>query len=383
MPNKKHVGSEYAARDARNHMRVCECGARLCPMRQPAAPNAPSRRAVSTALRFGPQLGLHLANNERVDELLVIIVNYRTADLAVACLRSLAPELASIRTARAVVVDNASHDGSVERLDREIASHHAGFVELLALARNRGFGSGNNAALRQMLACRPARFVCLLNPDTEVRPGALRALLDFAHDHPRAGILGSRCENADGSARASAFRFHSALGELEAEAAFGPLSRVLARYAIAPVPSASAERCDWVSGAAMLVRREVFERIGLFDEAFFLYYEETDLALRAAKAGFECWYVPASRVFHHCGQASGITGERAAHTRIPNYWYASRRHYFTKHYGRLYAVLADSAWLTGSAWRRLHRALRVRANDAPPRRFGDFVSYNLPKWVQP
>jgi N-acetylglucosaminyl-diphospho-decaprenol L-rhamnosyltransferase len=316
------------------------------------------------------------------NQLLVVIVNYRTAELASACLRSLEPEVAALRGCQVVVVDNDSRDGSAEQLASVIAQNYASWAELLPLDYNGGFAQGNNAAIRRALHGAAPAFVYLLNPDTQVRPGALSELLQFAEAHPRAGIMGSRCDDAEGNARSSAFRFHSVLGELESEAAFGPVSRLLKSFAIASPPSAAAERTDWVSGAAMLVRRQVFEQIGLLDEDFFLYYEETDFARRAKQHGFECWYVPRSRVVHYCGQATGITGERAAQTRVPNYWYASRRRYFTKHHGRLYAALADTAWLAGASIRRTRHALRARAASDPPRRYSDFIQYNLPRWVQ-
>jgi N-acetylglucosaminyl-diphospho-decaprenol L-rhamnosyltransferase len=315
--------------------------------------------------------------------MLIVIVNYRTASLVADCLRSLEPEIANLPGTRVVVVDGGSADGSAEQLEMCIRERGYGrWVELLALRENRGFAAGNNAGLRYALASgdRPAH-VYLLNPDTVVLPGALTALTDFMREHPRAGILGSRCENPDGSPRQTAFRFHSILGELESEAGLGVVSRVLADAKIALPVSREPHRCDWVSGAAMLVRTEVFERVGLLDEEFFLYYEETDFALRAARAGFECWYVPASRVIHYCGQASGITGADAHKNRVPDYWYASRRRYFEKHHGRMYAATADAAWLAGSLTRRCRRALLQRPSQDPPKQLRDFLRWSALRWT--
>ncbi|HKU42592.1 MAG TPA: glycosyltransferase family 2 protein, partial [Polyangiales bacterium] len=236
--------------------------------------------------------------------MLIIIVNYRTATLVADCLRSLEPEVAGLPGTRVVVVDGGSGDRSAEQIaDCIRANGYERWAELLALRDNRGFAAGNNAGLRHALATgdRPD-YVFLLNPDTVVLPGALGALASFMREHRRAGIVGCRCENPDGSPRQTAFRFHSILGELESEAAMGMVSRMLAESRVAMPVWKEPHRCDWVSGAAMLVRTEVFERIGLMDEDFFLYYEETDFALRAARAGFECWYLPASRVIHYCGQ---------------------------------------------------------------------------------
>jgi GT2 family glycosyltransferase len=318
-----------------------------------------------------------MARNVTYD-LLIVIVNYRTAALVADCLRSLAPERAALPGTRVVVVDGGSADGSAEQLEACIREcGYGSWVELLALPVNRGFAAGNNAGLRHAIAMgdRPA-FVYLLNPDTVVLPGALRALLRFMREHPRAGIAGSRCENPDGSPRQTAFRFHSILGELESEAGLGLVSRLLDDTKIAMPVGSEPHECDWVSGAAMLVRTEVFERVGLLDEEFFLYYEETDFIRRAARAGFECWYVPASRIIHYCGQASGITGTQAHKKRVPGYWYASRRRYFEKHHGRMYAAAADAAWLAGSITRRCRRALLHRPSQDPPKQLRDFLRWS-------
>ena len=145
--------------------------------------------------------------------------------------------------------------------------------------------------------------------------------------------------------------------------------------------STTPHRADWVCGAAMMVRSAVFEQVGLMDERFFLYYEETDLALRAARGGFESWYVPASRIVHYCGQSSGITGDEAYKKRVPDYWYASRKRYFAKHHGHAYGVLADAAWLAGSVSRRCRRALLQRPSQDPPQQLRDFLRFSAQRWT--
>lgn len=314
---------------------------------------------------------------------LIVIVNYRTASLVADCLRSLESELADVTDARVTVVDNGSADGSAEAIARTISENDYGaWVELLALPDNRGFAAGNNAAIRSAMrdGARP-EFVYLLNPDTVVRPGAVRELVTFMRAHPRCGIAGSRNENPDATPRETAFRFPTALGELESEAALGAMSRLLARKKIALPISGSPHRADWVCGAAMMIRYAVLDQIGLMDERFFLYYEETDLAFRAARAGFECWYVPASRIIHFCGQASGITGSEAYKKRVPDYWYASRRYYFEKHYGPAYLALADAAWLSGSISRRCRRALLQQPSQDPPQQLQDFLRWSAQRWM--
>src|SRR5690606_33467105 len=139
-------------------------------------------------------------------------------------------------------------------------------------------------------------------------------------EHPDVGLAGSRIENPDGTPRRSAFRFHSLAGEFEKAMRWGVVSKLLSRWIVAPPVQENAHPTDWVSGACMIVRRQVLEQVGLLDEHYFLYYEEQDLALRAARAGWTCWYVPASRVVHLVGQSSGVTGAQRTQKRTPRYW---------------------------------------------------------------
>lgn len=311
-------------------------------------------------------------------ELAVVVVNYRTPALAVACLRSLEPELAGVRGGSVVVVDNHAGDGSPERIAAAIAGEGWGaWATLLALPDNRGFSAGNNAALRALLASDdPPGWFLLLNPDTVVRPGALRALLDGAARHPRAGIVGSRLEEPDGSPRPAAFRFHSILTEIEGALRFGPVSRLLSRWALVMPEPREACRADWVSGASMLVRREVLEEIGLLDEGYFLYFEEVDLCLRAARAGWECWHEPGSRVVHLERRSTGIDpGNRLR--RLPAYVLESRRRYFVKNHGVAYAALADAAWMAGHLAWSLRMRLQSRPDRGEPGLLRDFLRHSV------
>ena len=160
--------------------------------------------------------------------LLVVIVNYRTAELALECLRALAGEAAGLPGLRAVVVDNASGDDSVDRLAVAVSEYH--WAALLSLTENRGFSAGNNAAIRPALAAaQPPDYVLLLNPDTVVRPGAIAELLAFMEAHPQVGLAGARLEEPDGTPQRSAFRFPTVLGELESGTRLGVFTRLLSR----------------------------------------------------------------------------------------------------------------------------------------------------------
>jgi len=293
----------------------------------------------------------------------IVIVNYRTADLAGECLRSIATQIALVPTLRTVVIDNASGDGSVEKIVEIIKRQGwEDWASVLALQRNGGFAFGNNAGITNALKSAPrVDYVMLLNPDTFVGQGAIRALMDFMDSHPGAGIVGSRLENAQGEAEASAHNSPSPLGELESGARLGPVSRVLHRYRVSPPVRDTAHECDWVSGASLMIRRAVFEQIGLFDEGYFLYFEEVDFCMRARNAGWKIWFVPDSRVIHLEGASTGI---RESTRRRPQYWFDSRRRYFVKHFGVLGLLLADMLWLLGRSSLGLRRALRLGSGGA-------------------
>jgi GT2 family glycosyltransferase len=311
--------------------------------------------------------------------LLIVIVNYRTAQLTSDCLRSLAPEVTALPATKVVVTDNASGDDSVARLTGASRDNGWGaWCDVSPLDRNGGFAWGNNEAIRPALASSdPPDYVLLLNPDTVVRPGALGALLEFMDANPTVGIAGSRLEDPDGTAQRSAFRFPGVLSELENGVRLSLVSKALRRFVVAPPPPQQVCRVDWVAGASMIVRRAVFDAIGLLDEQYFMYYEEVDFCLRASRAGWPCWYVPASRVVHLVGQSSGVTDTKKPKKRRPAYWFASRRRYFLRHTGRARTLLADCLWVAGHALYRVTAvARRKRAND-PEHLLGDFVRYNF------
>jgi len=314
--------------------------------------------------------------------LLVVIVNYKTIRLTLACLGSLEKELKDLPGCRVTVVDNASGDGP--ELDEAIRSHGwSEWVTLHVAAHNGGFSAGNNFAIRPALASgEPPSFILLLNSDTEVRPGALRILLEFMETHPEIGIAGSGIENPDGSDWPIAFRFITPSSQLLSGFRLGLMDYVFAGHLVArQMGQECSAPVDWVAGACMIVRREVFEAIGLLDEGYFLYFEEVDFCLRARRAGWPCWYVPQSRVMHIGGQSSGLVGiggqsfgldPSAKVPRVPAYWHQSRRRYFLKNFGFARAMAADLAFGIGYATWRLRRRLQRKPDLDPPQLLADF-----------
>ncbi|SRR6266851_739411 len=307
----------------------------------------------------------------------VIIVTYRTADLTVDCLRSVAEErLIHDLKLTAVVVDTSSHDfPSIQQaID---ANGWSDWVKLSCAPRNGGFAYGNNLGIQ--LACRdgPPDYIHLLNPDTLVRKGAIEKLVQFLETHPSVGIAGSSFENLDGSDWPIAFRFPTMLSEIEEGLQVGIATKLLRRWVVARQMGKSAEPTDWIPGASMMIRKAVVDTIGGLDEGYFLYFEETDFCFRAKQNGFETWYVPNSRVMHIAGQSTKVTERDAKNKRLPPYWFESRRRFFVKTYGKWYAVLTDIAALISRMIGVLKRIVLRQTDRGIPYFISDLMRYSV------
>ncbi|NES22786.1 MAG: glycosyltransferase, partial [Symploca sp. SIO3E6] len=167
---------------------------------------------------------------------LIAILNYKTPKLTIDCLHSLVGEVQALPGIRVVVSDNASGDGSVEQIQAAIDREDWGsWASVMPLDCNGGFAFGNNAIIRESLKSNnPPPYILLLNPDTIVRPGAVKALLDFMSEHPDAGIAGSRLEDPDSTPQRSAFRFHTVWSELNSGLNLGVVSKLLSKWVVAP-----------------------------------------------------------------------------------------------------------------------------------------------------
>lgn len=262
-------------------------------------------------------------------DICAIIVNYCTADLTAAALDALAAQ----GDLRAIVVDNASNDGSADRIAQHVRDRgYAAWASVMALEVNGGFAAGNNAAIAALMReGSPPDAFWLINPDTAARDGALTALTDYLDMHPRTGIVGSQLEDEAGRVQPAAHRFPSPLNELDGAMRLGLLSRMIGKRRVTLPPTDQPQPCDWVSGASMMIRREVVEQIGLLDEGYFLYFEEVDFCRRARRVGWQVCLVPTSRVMHL---------EHGAASTSP-WWAASRKRYFVKSHGRAALWLAD------------------------------------------
>jgi len=280
-------------------------------------------------------------------DLAVVILNYRTPDLTLACLASLEPQL-DART-RVIVVDNASGDGSADRIEQGIIAR--GFrAEVLCSPINGGFAAGMNYGIN---AAHADGYV-LLNSDTIVQPDALEQLRNAMHLHPDAGVIGPALLDEHGKNAANCFRDPKPLSELVRAAQTGVLGKLLRSFELV-VPTASEPvEPDWIAFACVLIRREVIERAGALDDGYFMYFEDVDYCRRAREAGFRILYWPAAKVVHFAGGSSGVSTGKRGRKRAPRYYYEARARYYAKHFGHTGLWLANGFWHLGRsvAWSR-------------------------------
>lgn len=304
---------------------------------------------------------------------LTVLLNYRTADMTLQALEVAVRETADIAGA-ITVVDNDSRDGSYEKIRDTVAERGWDRVRVVASGHNGGFGAGNNIAIRLGLPDGSTPdFIYLLNSDAFPEPGSVRVLLDTMLSSPQLGFAGGYTFGQDGVYHCTAFRFPTIQSEFESAACTGPISRLLRRYVVAiPEPEQSMD-VDWLAGASLLIRRQALDEIGLFDERYFLYFEETDLCLRARRAGWTARYVKESRIMHIGSVSTGMKNWK----RMPGYWFDSRLWYFIKNHGVVYAAMATLAYIVGSLIRRARVALSGKGVGGPERFLGDLVSHAL------
>ncbi len=264
----------------------------------------------------------------------IVIVSWNVGTLLARCLDSIlaqpgagAPQGERVplgaRWLRVHVVDNASRDGTCA-----LVAERYPWVRLTRSESNLGFTGANNLAIPQG----EGRYVLLLNPDTELAPGALAGMLDYMEARPHLGVLGPRLRYGDGRPQPSRRRFPNlamALMESTVLEQWFPHNRWAAAYRMEDRPEDAAQPVDWLTGACLLTRRAVWEQVGLLDDGFFMYSEELDWCRRAAQAGWERVYLPDALVVHHEGQSSC---QVVARRHI--LFNASKVRYFAKHHGR-------------------------------------------------
>jgi GT2 family glycosyltransferase len=261
-----------------------------------------------------------------------LIVNYRSYEHASRCLASVEradPEVVCI------LVDHESDPASLDRLQR---AHPA--ARCVARAGNPGFGAGINCAA----ALAAGRYLLVLNPDTAIAPGAIETLAGWLDQHGRVAVVSPMVRSGSGVIEASARAFPDWTTVLAGRSSWlsrrWPSNRLSRRNLLTGHHVDMPIDADWVTGACMLLRREAFDSVGGFDEAFFLYWEDADLCQRLRSAGWTITYHPGARVVHLGGQSSR---HRAPASAVA--FHRSAYRYFSKHGGRARHVLAPLVFL--------------------------------------
>lgn len=266
----------------------------------------------------------------------VVIVNWNTRGLLRQCLRSLEWALGRDK-AQLLMVDNASSDGSTQMVESEFP-----WVEVIASQQNLGFAAGNNLALERARG----RYVLLLNPDTEVTPGAIEQMTRLLDGRPDVGIVGTTLLNPDGSLQLSCHRFygfrHSLKHNRLVDRLVGRREMLSAHRAPAPVD------VDWMTGACLTARKSALDEVGVFDPSFFVYGEEIDLQYRMHRQGWRVVYVPSPGVVHYGGQSARQSPGAASLHDYRGRWLFLRKHYPLHSRGAYLAktVVALAFWAT-------------------------------------
>lgn len=307
----------------------------------------------------------------------VIIVNYGTAQLALDAAASALSQNLPGRWLHVHLVDNASPGADAALLGPEIAAR--GWQDRVTFwpeRVNHGFGRGNNVVLSALAEAATAPdYVLLLNPDAVLEADALSRLSTLLDSRSEVAGVGAGVSQPDGRPVTAAFRFPSALGEFEATACFGPVSRLLHRHRIPLPPDQPEGPVDWVAGAAVLFRFSALRAVGFFDPAFFLYFEEVDLMRRLQAQAGPIWYLPSARVRHIEGASTGV--QSGIHRSRPAYWFDSWHLYHRRAVGRPRAVATACAHLAGALVNIAQTRLRGARPLLPQRYLRDFTALAL------
>jgi GT2 family glycosyltransferase len=266
-------------------------------------------------------------------DLVIIIANWNTKDLLLACLSSLTAATQGLRT-RTVVVDNASDDGSVEAVAKTFAD-----VEVIANTENLGFSGANNLALRRYQ--NSARYLLLLNPDTLVSADTFTKMTSFMDERLEAGIAGCKIVTPDGTLDWACKRkfltpsllFYKALG---LDRRF-PKSQLFGQYNLTYLDENQIHEVDSVVGAFMMIRKECLNSVGLFDDSYFMYGEDIDFCFKTKEKGWKIFYVPTTTIIHYKGQS---TQKRSY--RMTFHWYNAVGKFYRRRMAPRYPAITNA-----------------------------------------
>lgn len=288
-------------------------------------------------------------------DLSVVILSWNTRALLRECLRSLARPQPGIEF-EVLVVDNASEDDSREMVQREFPA-----VRLVVNEKNIGFGAGNNSALPHA----KGRYILFLNSDTVIVEDALRNLVCYADQNPDIGIIGPKLLNGDGSLQYSCRRYPNLATGFFRNTPLGrlfPQNKFATDYLLQDWDHAEPRDVDWLSGAALMIRRDLVDQIGCFDDDYFMYCEDVDLCWRANHAAlpgsptpWRVTYYPDAVIYHLIGKSSDQVP-----TRMTYEFHRSQYLFYKKHYAQTFPFWARPLVPVGIVLRALGRLTQYR-----------------------
>ncbi len=272
----------------------------------------------------------------------VLIVNYNVRDYLIHCIQSV---LQSNYNAPLdiVVVDNHSFDDSVEVIRQQFPE-----VKVIANDTNLGFGK----AVNQAAEAASGDYYLILNPDTVVQENSISTMVSYAETHPKVGVVGPKILNADGTLQLACKRSFPTLGvalpKILGLSSLFPNSRWAGRYNLTYLDENTTHSVDAVSGSCMLIRRDVFENVGGFDQRFFMFGEDLDLCYRIKSLGYEVHYYPETQIVHYQGESV-----KSAPFDSLNAFYTAMIQFSDKHFSRSYSFITRRLILLGIQFRKL------------------------------
>lgn len=222
----------------------------------------------------------------------IVIVNYKSKDLTLNCVKSIKAADWPGLDYEIIVVDNYSADLSSDDLKQ------FGNIKYIMNGKNRGYGAANNQGIKQALG----KYIVIMNPDTVAADNVFRKLFDYMENHPNAGVSGPKQFKPDGQVQDTCFRWPGILTPLYRRTPLGKIGRAkkdLDRFLYKDYNKSSVKEVDWLLGSFLFCRAQALRQAGLFDEKFFLYFEDTDLCRRFWQAGFKTVYYPDAHIIHN------------------------------------------------------------------------------------
>ncbi len=276
-------------------------------------------------------------------QLSIVIVNYNNDRVLRGCLQSLPPALEGLDS-EVILSDNGSVDGSLQWVRENFPD-----IKILENGSNLGFAEANNRAFPSARG----EFILLLNPDTIVQEKPFQSMIELLETRPRAGVVGCKLLNVDGTRQVCARSFPTLSTYVYHFLGLDhryPESRRFGRFNMSYWQGDDTRQVDWVSGAALMVRRDVLETVGGIDPYFFLTYDEPEWCHRIKDAGYEVWHTPDGQITHLDRQSEPQSNPRPeSRIKYLTVERNSRVRYFVKHHGVVYASLVEAVHILMSS----------------------------------